>query len=187
MSKTVDNTVYLLIGPRGSGKSNYCKILLSSRQDFSLISRDEILVHHFGSADTCPYSGGHEFANEEVERLLQSKLSTEKGISIVLDTWTEESSERKSLVRRLREYGATRVVALYFVTPVKFVKEWFWKKPKIARIGEMGEKERQGFTFFLDDTPERDYVIFHKLAAEIDSDGFDEVVRVNPLQKTFVF
>ena len=180
MSKTTVNTVYLLVGPRGSGKSTYGKKLVAGRQDLTMISRDEILVSQFGSTDISPYSGGHQFAKEEVSRLSRERLQS--GESFVLDTWTGGGYERQSLIMELRGGGATRVIALYFITPVDFVREWFWKKPGVARLGEMGAKERMGFTFYLEETPERDHDLFHALAAEIDSDGFDEVFRVNPLQ-----
>ena len=177
-----DNTVYLLVGPRGSGKSHYTKDLVLRNPSLSVVSRDEILIRRFGSTDTDPYSGCQYYVREIMYRLLRQKLSMKTGVRLVLDTWTGSRDERRDVIARLRRCGATRIIALYLITPVESVKEWFWLKPGIAKIGEMSKKQGQGFVFFCEDAPERDYTLFHKLAKGIDSDGFDKVVRVNPLE-----
>jgi predicted kinase len=180
---TKNNSVYLLVGPRGSGKSQYGIKLHESHSDLSVISRDEIIRRLCGTEHPDSYSGGIEIATDIMHRLLRRKLSTKTTISIVLDCWTGGSHERKALIRKLHEYGATRIVALYFVTPVEYVKVWFWQKPGVAPMSEMGA--RQGETrlvYFAENTPERDYRIFHRLASRIQTDGFDEVIQVNPLE-----
>ena len=176
------NTVYLLVGPRGSGKSQYTKGLIERNPSFSIISRDEILISEFGSTDTNPYTGAQHYAQEILNQLLREKLSQEMGIKIILDTWTGDKEDRQAVIRRLRGFGATRIIALYFITPVEQVREWFWRKPGIAKIAEMREKQGHGFVFFSEDAPERDYSTFHKLAKGINSDGFYKVIRVNPLE-----
>jgi predicted kinase len=185
--RTADKTVYLLVGPRGSGKSNYCDRMVSRQQDLAVVSRDAIMLQLFGSVHSNKYEGGHEYAFGVMQERLRTLLSAENGIRLVLDAWTGTSRERKALISVLREYGATRVIALYFITPVEYVEKWFWLKPKIARIGEMSEKHGQGYTFFGDDVPRRDHELFHRYAADIDSDGFDQVIRVNPLQELLLF
>lgn len=177
-----DIHVYLLTGPRAAGKSEYSKKLLAAQQDLHLVSRDEIMVRLFGSEHSDPYSGGHFYATEEMYRVLCQNLSAQGKVRIVLDTWTGESSERKALLMKLRGFGATRVTALYFITPIELVDEWFWKKPGIAKMGEMRGHQGEGLVFYSEDAPRRDYQMFHKLAFGIDSDGFDVVVRVNPTQ-----
>ncbi|KKW40787.1 hypothetical protein A3I46_03345 [Candidatus Kaiserbacteria bacterium RIFCSPLOWO2_02_FULL_54_13] len=178
----MDNKVYLLVGQRGSGKNFYAEKLLSHQPDLMLISRDAILVERFGSTDTCPYGGAQHFAVEETKRLLKEALSVGKGSRIILDYWTEDSRSRGSLIRYLRQSGASQVNALYFITSLDLVNEWFWKKPGIAKMSQMRTLQDQGFTFFSEDAPVRDYAAFHELAANIDSDGFDTVTRINPVE-----
>lgn len=176
------NRVYLLVGQRGSGKNFYAEKLLSHQPELMLISRDAVLVNRFGSTDTCPYGGAQHFAAEETKRLLQEALSVDKGSRIILDYWTEDSKSRESLIRCLRQFGASKVNALYFITPLDLVNEWFWKKPGIAKLSQMRTLQDQGFTFFSEDAPVRDHAAFHELAANIDSDGFNAVIRINPVE-----
>lgn len=178
--------VYLLIGQRGAGKSFYAKRLLESQPGLSLASRDEILVKKFGSADTSPYDGTQQYAEMILHRWLRFKLSIQKEITIILDTWTGCSRERKFLLERLRAYGATRIAALYFITPLDLVNSWFWLKPGVAKIEEMKTRGGENIVFFSSDGPARDHELFHKLAREIDSDGFDEVIRVDPTKELIV-
>lgn len=181
MSKTETRKyVYLLVGQRGAGKSDYAKRLLANQPELSLISRDEILVRKFGSTDTDPYGGMQWYALEIMHRLLSFVLRTRPKVKIVLDCWTEDSKGRALLVQKLREYGATRVVALYFVTPREIVNSWFWLKPGIAKMEEMGTRNGENLVYFLADTPLRDYDVFHRLARHINSDGFDQVIRIDP-------
>jgi hypothetical protein len=107
-------------------------------------------------------------------------LHNRSNIRIILDCWTGDSDERKLLMRKLREYGATRVVAIYFLTPIEAVNEWFWLKPGIARFGDMGKCEGEKLVYFSDSAPAHDYEVFHRLAKEIDRDGFEQVIRVDP-------
>lgn len=172
--------VYLLVEQRGSGKSHYTKRLLANQPELSLISRDEILVRKFGSTDTSPYGGAQWYILEVMHRLLRFVLRTRPMANIILDCWTEDSKGRVSLVRKLREYGATWVVALYFVTPREVVNSCFWLKPGIAKMNEMGSRKGENLVYFSSDAPSRDYDVFHRLARQIDSDGFDEVIRIDP-------
>lgn len=181
-----DNVVYVLIGQRGSGKTYYGQRLIENQSGLSVVSRDEILVRVFGSTDTGSYSGCQGLARKIVYRLLRRKLSTQKRLAILLDFWTEGSLERRDLIEELRKFGATRVVALYFVTRLEMVNQWFWLKPGIAKISEMKTRKDEGLTFFLESAPANDYEVFHEYASQIDSDGFDEVIRVDP-EKDLIF
>ena len=180
-----DNSVYLLVGQRGSGKSEYAKKLLANQPNLSVINRDEILRRICGTEEASIYSGVHDFAFDVMYRLLRFKLSTRKNLRLILDSWTESTNERKCLLSKLRQYGADSVVALYFVTPLKLVEEWFWQKPGIAKAGDMS-KEGPGITFFSKDSVMEDFKIFHRYARNINSNGFDEVIRVNPLDPLIV-
>lgn len=176
--------VYLLVGQRGAGKSAYAKRLLANQPELLFISRDEILVRKFGSTDTNPYGGAQWYAIEVLHRLLRFVLRTRPITKIILDCWTGDSEGRASLVQKLREYGATRVVALYFVTPREVVSSWFWLKPGIAKIEEMGKRDGDNIVYFSADAPLRDYDTFHRIARHIDSDGFDQVIRIDPRTET---
>lgn len=180
------NDVFLLVGQRGSGKSHYGKRLIEADPKLQVISRDEILIRRYGSVHTDPYSGAGYYAYEIMDRLLRRKLATQTRARLLLDCWTGDSRERKNLLKKLRYYGADRVVALYFITPLTIVENWFWSKPGIAKIGEIRTRQGEGLSFFSENAPRHDHELFHELAAKIDSDGFDEVVRINPQKELVV-
>jgi len=180
-------TVFLTVGPRGAGKSEYCQRLLNRQKDFFFISRDEILMRMFGSVHTSPYEGGSASAEQSMRMQIMTALAGEESVKILLDAWTGFRYERERIIANCREWGAHEVVALFFVTPVKYVNEWFWKKPGIARIGEMGKPRNDRVVYFSDDSPRRDYELFHRNAALIREEGFNRVVLVNPLQLEFPF
>lgn len=178
----MNNIVYLLVGQRGAGKSVYAEKIVSQQPEVMLVSRDAVLVRLFGSTDSSPYSGQSQYGGAVTKRLLRRVLVTRTNLKIVFDYWTGESRDRQNLNRRLREYGAARTIALYFVTPLPLVNEWFWKKPGIARMEEMSARPNEGLVFYSKGAPSRDYEAFHELASAIDADGFDEVIRINPLE-----
>lgn len=175
-------TVFLTVGPRGSGKSHYCKQVLVQRERMAFISRDEIMMQRHGTVHT-PYGAGHAEVLETCHAMLRQYLSGEAGRRIVLDVWNGTSGERKGLITASRSYGAEEVIALYFVTPVEYVEQWFWLKPGIAKASEWKMRQGQGCVFFSKEAPRHDYALFHEWAADIDSDGFDRVLIVNPLQQ----
>lgn len=172
--------VYLLVGQRGSGKSFYAKRLVEKYPELLLVSRDEILIEKFGSTDTSAYDGSQEYAGMILHERLKIELSVRENARLILDTWTGYSRERKYLLEDLRKYGANHIAALYLTTPLELVNSWFWQKPGIARTSEMRMRKGQDLSYFSDDAPARDYKTFHELAQGIDSDGFDEVIRVEP-------
>lgn len=181
-----EKCVYLLVGQRGSGKSYFANRLLTNQSDLVLVSRDEILVRKFGSTDTSPYGGERWYAGNVLDRLLRFILHTRTNVGIILDCWTGDSAERASVVRKLREYGATRVVAIYFLTPLEAVNSWFWLKPGIAKFEEMGKHGGEKLVYFSPTAPAHDYELFHRLAKRIDHDGFDAVLRIDPSNEDFV-
>jgi hypothetical protein len=175
-------TVFLTVGPRGAGKSHYCKNVLVQNCGMVFVSRDEIMMQRYGTVHT-PYGAGHPEALETVRALLHQHLSGDAGRDIVLDVWNGTSKERKELIAVSRSYGAEEVIALYFVTPVEYVERWFWLKPGVAKASEWKMRQGQECVFFSKDAPRNDYELFHEWATDIDSDGFDRVLIVNPLQQ----
>lgn len=173
-------TVFLTVGTRAAGKTTYCKAQVARDHSLVCVSRDDVLMKLFGTASLDPYCGGHDQANITMWKMVEKALE-ETDVKIILDAWNGNSSERRYILSRLRSLGAERIVAWYFVTPVELVSQWFWKKPGIARISEM--KSRRGeknLAFYSVDAPEWDHEHFHKCAAGIETDGFDEVVRIDP-------
>ena len=179
-----NNTVFLLVGQRGAGKSIYAEKLAKAYPTVGVVSRDEILMRRFGSVSFDNYSGHGvlEYVQGVIFRLLRMKLRNSSGVQLILDHWTFTGEERKTIIHKLHNCVASKVVALYFVTPVEAVNEWFWKKPKIAKMNQMNTLRGLGFTFFSENAPANDHRVFHSFADGVDSDGFDEVIRVNPLE-----
>jgi len=173
--------VIVTVGPRASGKSCLCDKVLALDPSLVLVSRDKITIELCGSTSPDPYSGGHQYANERMWETLTELLELRADVRVILDAWNGSSRERTSINQKLRDLGVNRIKAWYFVTPVEYVEEWFWRKPGIAKMEEMGDRQGQGLTFYSADAPRCDYELFHKYAEEINSDGFDEIVRVNPL------
>ncbi len=182
----LEKIVYLLIGQRGSGKTTYTKKLTEEDKKFYVINRDDILIKLFGSVHLSPYTGEHFYADNIVFRLLRKKLSAKNEVKIILDYWTGSSLERRTLIRKLREYGATKVIALYFITPLELVEKWFWEKPGIAKMSRIREPRKEEVVYFSEDAPSHDYEIFHDLAKGIDADGFNQVIRIDPLKTALI-
>jgi predicted kinase len=178
-----DNTVYLLVGQRGSGKSTYAKRLAEADPNIVLLSRDEILIREFGSEHGGYDDGRFAYAITQVFNNLREEISTRKGVRVLLDTWTSDSAERQLMTATVRACGATRVVACYFVTPLNLVSEWFWKKPGIAKASEARLRRGEKLVYFSDIAPVYEYQGFHECAQGIENDGFDEVIRVDPREK----
>ena len=173
--------VIVLVGPRASGKSSFCERVVAFDPSIVLVSRDAILTELFGGTLLDSYSGGHGYALERIWEIVESRLKSSSQSKTILDTWNGSSDDRLRITRKLRHLGADRITAWYFVTPVQYVEQWFWKKPGIAKMQEMRERQGQGLTFFSEDAPRRDYKLFHDMASRVASDGFDTLVRINPL------
>lgn len=181
-----EKIVYLLVGQRGAGKSFYANKIVSRQPEVVLISRDAIRVKLFGTTHLDHYNGQSEHSGKVTRRLLRLALLSQTNSKIILDYWTGDSCERRVLNQWLRKHGATKVVALYFMTAVEFVSDWFWKKPGIAKIKEMRTRPNEGLSFFSELAPTRDYYVFHQFAAGIALDGFDEVIKINPVEEPVI-
>ncbi|MDO8728399.1 MAG: AAA family ATPase [bacterium] len=173
--------VIVTVGPRASGKSSFCEKACALDPAIVWVSRDKVLIELFGKTSLDPYTGGHEYALERMWNIVEEKLQLASNITMILDTWNGSSRERVNINRKLREFGTNQIEAWYFVTPIEKVDEWFWNKPGIAKVGEMKVHQGAGLTFFSEDSPRRDYELFHNLASRINFDGFSEVVRINPV------
>ena len=174
-------TVIVTVGQRASGKSTFCEKAILLDPSLLCISRDKILTQLFGKTSLDPYTGGHIYAAECMWKLVKEHLDASSDITMILDAWNGSSEDRARIIRKLKKFRVDRIEAWYFVTPVEHVDKWFWAKPGIAKIGEMKTRKDEGLVFFLENAPTNDYEVFHELAAKIDTDGFDEVIRINPV------
>jgi hypothetical protein len=172
--------VYLLTGPRGSGKSHYGQLLVQRQPELAWISRDEILVQNFGSVTLDSYSGGHFLVAKLVREQLQALLQKEGDTRILLDYWTGTNDERARWLTFLRQCGVDSVDVLYFNTSVDLVNQWFWMKPGVARISEMPARPNEGLVFYCESSPSRDHRLFHEFAVGIEKLGFDQIIQVDP-------
>ncbi len=168
------------VGTRGAGKSSFCEKAIAFDPSIVKVSRDEILLEMFGSTYRDPYVGNHGPAYDKMWRAVKKHLKASES-KMILDLWNGDSNDRHHIIRKLREFGADRVVAWYFITPVELVEEWFWRKPGIAKSGEMRNHQGKELVFYSKDAPRRDHELFHQLAANIYSDDFDGVIRINPI------
>jgi predicted kinase len=170
-------TVFLTSGPRGAGKSSYCKQVAERHPCVEIISRDEILTSLFGSTELNPYEGGHEYARKIFLEKVQTRLSSQKDSLILLDYWNGFPEVRKEIIKQLRKYGAERIIAWYFVTPLGICERWYMQKDERRNEGWIKDMRLHNYR--------KDFHLYHKLAANITDDGFDAVVEINPCQLIF--
>ena len=172
-----EKTVFLTCGTRGAGKSTYCKGVLKHRPDLIIISRDEILIELFGETELSPYGGGHYHAMDIMWKMVREHLSSDgNNVQIILDCWNGFPEERKHIINELRKSGADKIVAWRFITPLNSVIEWFDKKNRSKFNGKEMNKSRS----------RQDFSLFNKMAKNIENEGFDEVVYINPLQGVLI-
>lgn len=172
--------VYVTVGTRAAGKTTFCEKILTLEPTVVEVSRDKILIDLFGTTTLDSYSGGHHYAYEKMWEAVEKALVPE-GVSLILDVWNGCREERQRIIRRLRELGADHVVAWYFTTPLETVETWFWRKPGVVKWSEIKTRAGEDVSFYDENAPRHDHNMFHKFAVDIDSDGFDEVIRINPL------
>jgi hypothetical protein len=136
--------------------------------ELKLVIRDEVLVELFGTTSLSPYEGGHFYAQEVVFKAIEKLLFSSEEIEIILDYWNGFSHERVAMIERLKELGADRVFCWQFQIPVELCVKWFMSKPDSKSYSESGIR--------------RDHALYYETAESIESDGFDKVLRVDPLQ-----
>ncbi len=171
----------LTVGPRASGKTTFCKKAVELDPSIIFISRDEISVSLFGKTSFGTYKGEHLVVLKEMFEKIKKAAESSSDLTMILDCFNGNTQERKIIIHKLREYGFEVVKAWQFITEPKYVKKWFWGKPKIAKSSEMTEKMGKGFVFYSDDAPIKDYNLFSTLVTTIGSDGFDKIIKIDPL------
>lgn len=61
-------TVMLTLGPRGAGKTTFCRKVVRARPEVAFVERDAVLVELFGSAALSPYTGWYAMGAHEMIR-----------------------------------------------------------------------------------------------------------------------
>ena len=166
-------TVILTVGPRGSGKSTFCKKVIQLDSNIMIVSRDEIIKEHIGTTEIGWYSDIRYVLDEMWEKVKALYFSN-PNLTMILDTWNGSFYERSTIIEKLRILGVDIIIAWYFVTPRPNVTEWFWNKPEII---DSDFKE----TRYQRMLQRRQWKIFHKDGCRIDIDGFNAVITINPL------
>ncbi len=162
--------VYLTIGPRGSGKTTFCKKIIKENPTIYFISRDEIFMEMFGTVYLDLGSPDRQIATNKMWEEVGQVLSGEEDLVLILDTWNESVESRINIISRLRLLGADQVVGLIFVVSEDQGVEWFFKKQSILKNPVFEERYRNKFTRFYEQ--------------EISLDqGFDEIQKINLLVK----
>lgn len=169
--------VFLTVGQRGAGKSTFCERVLEYDSEVVLISRDEVIDELFGLGFLCP-KGGTRYAIDVMVQRVSELFESRGTVRLILDAWNGTSEERRHILKLLRRLGADKVYAWYFVTPIDLVARWFWLKPGIVRFSERSGSD--DCVAYDDDAPYNDNIVFHSSAGNIDLDGFDSVVRIDP-------
>lgn len=170
-------TVYLTSGPRGSGKSEYVKSLAEYIPNVIVVSRDEILISLFGKTSLNPYHEEHEHAFSHMFGILKEYLSEYHPAEIIiLDCWNGYSSERKELIKKLKDRGANKVSCIFFNISEDLCVEWYKQKP-----------DTRTDSLYYEHFASRDYEHYYHHAKNIDEDGFDEIITINSNQLKFNF
>ncbi|MDO8183776.1 MAG: AAA family ATPase [bacterium] len=174
--------VILTVGPRGAGKTTFCRQIVSERPEIVIVERDEILIKLFGGTSLCPYSGGHEYGKKVLLAVLEEHLNQES-TTIILDTWSGFPDDRKTITRRLRSMGVDRIEAWYFVTSeAKVVKQFIERE--MREKPPQTDSERRSLNFRVD-MCFRDFNLYHSQGVT-EEQGFDKVCLINPDQLTLV-
>jgi adenylate kinase family enzyme len=161
-------TVYLTSGPRGSGKSTFCKKVKALNPKLKVIIRDEILMELYGSTSLDPYSGGHYYAQEIIFNMIKKLLSAKGKTNIIFDFWNGFPGERIAMIKRLKELGADQVFCWQFQVAADTCVKWFFQKPDSKGYSKSGIRN--------------DYALYYEMAGNIEQDGFDKVFHIDPLQ-----
>ena len=159
--------VFFTSGPRGSGKSEYVRKVSLCHPHVIVVSRDEIIMRHGGSTWMDPYSGMSEIVLEEIWGLVaRAMVPDNERVHVLIDCWNWSSDDRKHLVQKAREVGADWVGCLQFFLSVERCIEWCRMKPELHGAHDASITD--------------DHRAYYENAADIESDGFDQVISVTP-------
>lgn len=122
------STVVLISGPRGAGKTTYCKKIAAHYPDIQHMSLDETMTRIFGfpwpDTDTGAWSVAYDVMMEEIK----TAVLTDSSALILADMWNGSCIDREKLISRFLKMGADRVVVWYFITPLDTARHWFLER-----------------------------------------------------------
>ena len=149
-------TLYVLIGPAGSGKTDFAKTL----DHVMPVSTDQIRKMLYGSEE-CQENSAEVFrrAYETIRRRLRN------GIDVAFDATNTTSKTRNELLKRLADISCT-TIAVYMNTP----------------LGECKRRNQQRERIVPDAVIERQYAQMIRDAASIPV-RFDEIMIVEGWKK----
>ena len=160
-------SVIMTSGPRGAGKSTYCKRVLAENPDIQWISLDETMTRVFGypwpDTDTGAWSVGYRIMMEDIALILKTNPSA----IILADMWNGTCVDREALIRKLLLAGADKVAIWYFTTPVDTSRKWFVGREYVSEIQEIAPDIRQWRARSYDLDHRRYHINAHDLQAGI--------------------
>lgn len=160
--------IILTSGPKGAGKSTYSKKFIERYPETQYISRDDLLMELFNKTTTNPDTSESTYAHMKLLGRIKEKLDEQtEGLELIVDYWNGYPHERKKLIKEFKELGANQVICWKFITPNSIAADWFFKK-----------EDSYGYL----DGYLADYKLYHKKSQNIESEGFDKVVYINPAQ-----
>lgn len=162
-------TAIVPIGPRGAGKTTYCKKTVLADSGTSLVVRDEIALARFGKTS---FDQNTEFYEDMFVGALfwnATRVEIQKNNIVILDTWSSDERDRKIIIKSAKQIGFHRVICWYFTTPPQQVFNWYRQKKDIKLVNCSEDLYRLLV-----------YQRYHKNASGIYTDGFDEVIEINP-------
>lgn len=160
----------LTLGPRGAGKTTFCKEVVRARPEIGFVERDAILLELYGGVFV---DSGLELYTrrkifERVSALLESNKTT-----VILDAWTMLAWDRREMVDTLRVLGFGRVVGWHFVTPEEDVVRQFLTREATSV---------SPWRFMAADAVLAECQRYRTHRVELEQ-GFDHLVEINPMQR----
>jgi hypothetical protein len=168
------NIAIVTVGPRGAGKTFYCKEVARRHPSVKLISRDEILIKMFGRTSLSPYEGGHEAAyGAMMSQVAKLGKDHQGNLLLILDCWNGYPAERRDIISKLRRIGFESIEAWYFITNVELCIKAYIERSKSERYPSP-PSSTEAFC-------RHDYRIYHSLAEDVSREPIDEfdVLEIN--------
>lgn len=184
----------LTSGPRGAGKTSFCREIIKQRPEVVLIERDAIFVELFGTVYTNRYTGECHWGMQKVWERVKESFWRDRCNTLVLDAWNGYPNERRAMVLKLREAGADYVELWYFVTAEELCLKQFISREGNSTIPPERKEE-------LSRRCRWDFQLFHSMEianpvmpdnnqdddrGDLWPDCFDEIKLINPAQLTLI-
>jgi predicted kinase len=164
-------TVFLTIGPRGAGKSTFCKKMMEAFPQITCISRDQIMLEMYGTIYGGIYTSEFYYAIKKMFERVAEHLCKQKQ-PLILDYWNGSTEERERTIQKLRKLGSERIIGLYFTTPENICLSWLTSRCKKE------VKKKILITEPSEHALRKDYQLFH--SDPIDpSLGFDYIIKID--------